>query len=104
MKVIWMFFFLYIYFWAVLMNMLCIDYECVFHLYLILQKVSFYVWCIYILKGKYCIKSKCVIIFWYCKEIFLYKTAYLQNIFVYLQHKIQQNTKYEQQNETHGGA
>lgn len=39
-----------------------------------------------------------------CNEIFLYKTAYLQNIFVYLQHKIQQNTKYEQQNETHGGA
>lgn len=46
----------------------------------------------------------CNYFFWYCKEIFLYKTAYLQNIFVYLQHKIQQNTKYEQQNETHGGA
>lgn len=38
------------------------------------------------------------------RKYFLYKTAYLQNIFVYLQHKIQQNTKYEQQNETHGGA
>ena len=60
--------------------------------------------CVCIIKGKYCIKSKCVIIFLCCKEIFLYKTAYLQNIFVYLQQKIQQNTKYEQQNETHGGA